>query len=95
MGAGAGALPGGSKQPVNIDGEKRDHRMDNNPEYWQHSEASLQFQKVPPCLHLSVSCLGTPHSIASSKMAVCFAVFQHHHISHQVTGKQHFCISVQ
>lgn len=70
---------------MNIDAEKRDHRMDNNPEYWQHSEASLQFHKVPPCLHLFVSCLGTPHNIASSKMAVCFAAFL---TSWSVTGSQ-------
>ena len=46
--------PGGSPssplgtgmQAVTIDADKRDHRMDNNPEYYKHSEASLQFQKV-------------------------------------------------
>ncbi|KAK9842232.1 hypothetical protein WJX81_001822 [Elliptochloris bilobata] len=43
--AGPGTSLGGGKQPVTIDAEKRDHRMDKNPEYYQHSEASLQFQK--------------------------------------------------
>jgi len=45
--AGPSSPLGRGKAPaVELDAEKRDHRMDNNAEYYQHSAATTQFQKV-------------------------------------------------
>ena len=78
-----------------IDTEKRDHRMDSNPEYWQHSEASLQFHKVA---HVPI-CLTSAwyHRAATPAQGGPFASGLHFHWKHkmQITRSQLLCIDPQ